>query len=203
MVPLTFALPGQKREAITTNSNVLYVTQGEVMPYTATQKTGNDVVLANILSHNYLHEKIREQGGAYGAGVIMQQTGDIYAYSYRDPHIETTLDTYAYLPEALAELDLTQEELDQFIIGSMTSFHYPIVPANVNQLMLGLYFTGQNKASLEARLAEALETNLDDLKVSYNRLSQAMSAQNVVVIGNEDHIKEKKEFFDDIRPLKQ
>lgn len=203
VAPLTFALPGQKREAITTNGNVLYVTQGEIMPYTATQKTGNDVVLANILSHNYLHEKIREQGGAYGAGVIMQQTGDIYAYSYRDPHIETTLETYAHLPEALADLDLTQEELDQFIIGSMTSFHYPIVPANVNQLMLGLYFTGQNKASLEARLAEALQTNLEDLKVSYERLSQAMSAHNVVVIGNEDHIQDKKEFFDEIRPLKQ
>jgi hypothetical protein len=41
-------------------------------------------IFLELLEANYLHKKIREQGGAYGSGAKLQN-GAIFFYSYADP----------------------------------------------------------------------------------------------------------------------
>ena len=41
-------------------------------------------VLATILNVDYLHNRIRAQGGAYGAGISIDRTGHLTTYSYMD-----------------------------------------------------------------------------------------------------------------------
>ena len=48
-------------------------------------------VAASLLSLDYMHNQVRAQGGAYGAGLIVSDLGYISSYSYRDPHLERTL----------------------------------------------------------------------------------------------------------------
>lgn len=53
------------------------------------------LVLAAILSNNYLHREVREKGGAYGSGCSIQlKRGLLNLWSYRDPNILKTIDTY-------------------------------------------------------------------------------------------------------------
>ncbi len=46
-----------------------------------------------MMSQSYLHREIREKGGAYGGGAG-QSNGIFYFYSYRDPNIDKTINSF-------------------------------------------------------------------------------------------------------------
>ncbi len=50
-------------------------------------------MLAALLSAKYLHQEIREKGGAYGGGAVAQG-GTFTYYSYRDPKNLETFSVY-------------------------------------------------------------------------------------------------------------
>ncbi|OYW69336.1 MAG: peptidase M16, partial [Aerococcus viridans] len=161
-VSVEFDLAGNNyHEAIQTNGNVQYVSVGGRVPIE--DYNGRYVVFANILSKDYLHENIRAKGGAYGAGISLTSSGDVTTYSYRDPNVDKTVAVYNKLPDFLANPGLSQDDLDQLIIGSMTAFHYPLTPASVNNLMVTRYFRGMTKDRVDARLSQAIDTKVADL----------------------------------------
>lgn len=59
-------------------------------------------IASEIMENKILHKRIREQGGAYGAGAVNGLlSGQFYFYAYRDPHLKTTLDAFR---EAVEEM---------------------------------------------------------------------------------------------------
>ena len=199
-VSVEFDLAGNKyHEAIQTNGNVQYVSVGGRVPIE--DYNGRYVVFANILSKDYLHENIRAKGGAYGAGISLTSSGDVTTYSYRDPNVDKTVDVYSKLPDFLANPGLSQDDLDQLIIGSMTAFHYPLTPASVNNLMVTRYFRGMTKDRVDARLSQALDTKVADLIAFKAQIQIALDADNLVVFGNKQKIEESKQVFNHKRTI--
>ncbi|MCZ0717972.1 insulinase family protein [Aerococcus kribbianus] len=194
-------LPTINSQAITTNSNVQYVAMGG--GFASDDYRGQALVLANIVSKGYLYDHIRVQSGAYGAGLTIRPSGDLGAYSYRDPKLDQSLTTYRGIGESLRKLSLSQSQLDQFIIGSMKAFHYPITPAKANQVMLTRYLKGISKEAIDRRLTEALATSLTDLQSYADFVDKIMADPAVVVIGNKQNILDSKFAFDHIRALKE
>ncbi|MEE8058811.1 MAG: insulinase family protein [Pseudomonadales bacterium] len=87
-------------------------------------------VLGGFLRNGYLHRAIREQGGAYGGGA--NQDSNIAAfrfYSYRDPRLEETLDDFDKAIQWLLETDHNAEQLEQAILGVISSLDKPGSPA--------------------------------------------------------------------------
>lgn len=52
-------------------------------------------VLSKLLSSTFLHNEIREKGGAYGGGLGIGHSAQFY--SYRDPHVLRTVSVYVLL----------------------------------------------------------------------------------------------------------
>jgi Zn-dependent M16 (insulinase) family peptidase len=50
-------------------------------------------VLSTMMSQSFLHREIREKGGAYGGGAG-QSSGLFYFYSYRDPNVDKTINSF-------------------------------------------------------------------------------------------------------------
>ncbi|MFV8764657.1 insulinase family protein [Aerococcus urinaeequi] len=199
-VSVEFDLAGNNyHEAIQTNGNVQYVSVGGRVPIE--DYNGRYVVFANILSKDYLHENIRAKGGAYGAGLTLTAAGDVTTYSYRDPNVDKTVDVYHKLPDFLANPGLSQDDLDQLIIGSMTAFHYPLTPASVNNLMVTRHFRGMTKDMVDARLSQALDTKVADLIAFKAQIQIALDADNLVVFGNKQKIEESKQVFNHKRTI--
>ncbi len=198
-VTVEFDLAGQSHEAILTNGNVQYVSVGGQVP--VADYTGKFVVYGSILSKDYLHENIRAKGGAYGAGISLTSAGDITTYSYRDPNVDKTVDVYKGMPDFLANPGLDQDDLDQLIIGSMTTFHYPLAPSSVNGLMIARHFKGMTKEMVDQRLNEALDTKLSDLASFKEQIQTALDADNLVVFGNKQKIESSAQKFDNKRVL--
>lgn len=199
-VSVEFDLAGNNyHEAIQTNGNVQYVSVGGRVPIE--DYNGRYVVFANILSKDYLHENIRAKGGAYGAGISLTSSGDVTTYSYRDPNVDKTVDVYRKLPDFLANPGLSQDDLDQLIIGSMTAFHYPLTPASVNNLMVTRHFRGMNKDMVDERLSQALDTKVADLVAFKDQIQIALDADNLVVFGNKQKIDDSTQTFNNKRTI--
>ena len=71
--------------------------------------------LARVMSYEYLWHNIREVGGAYGTGMLSTD-GVEYLYTYRDPHVKESYDTFAKGPAELAAREYTEKDLNDFIV---------------------------------------------------------------------------------------
>ena len=83
--------------------------------------------LARVMSYEYLWHNIREVGGAYGTGMLSSD-GVEYLYTYRDPHVKESYDTFAKGPAELAAREYTEKDLNDFIVGTVAKLDTPRKP---------------------------------------------------------------------------
>lgn len=191
-----------KNEGIYTTSNVVYVSKGYDLKKLGLEYKGDIVVLSNILNSSYLHNEIRAKGGAYGAGVSIGRNLEMATYSYRDPNLKNTLDVYDGIGEFIRNLNLTDEDLKNFIIGSLNAFDPLLSPAQIGDVNLSRYITGLSEEDLEKSKREALATNIDGLKSYADVFDKAMDKNFFAALGSEKIIKEEKEIFKEMKSLK-
>jgi hypothetical protein len=87
-------------------------------------------VLGAVLRNGYLHTKIREKGGAYGAGAIQDTSSKTFKFfSYRDPNISETFDAFNSSIE-WALKSITNTHLEEGILNLISSLDAPSSPAN-------------------------------------------------------------------------
>ena len=72
-----------------------------------------------ILTMEYLWNKIRVQGGAYGCGFSIDKTANCFFYSYRDPQPWTSLTTYQESAKFLQDFAQSDGDVERFIIGTV------------------------------------------------------------------------------------
>ena len=72
---------------------------------------------------------MRVAGGAYGGGCSLNPvSGNFVFSSYRDPNLLDTLGVYERASHALDALELTDEALEQAIVGAVGSLDSPLTP---------------------------------------------------------------------------
>lgn len=82
-----------------------------------------------LLENKILHQRIREQGGAYGAGATYNSLwGNFYLYSYRDPHIAKSLSTFADSIRSIASGKFNAQDLEEAKLGMIQNFDTPTAP---------------------------------------------------------------------------
>ncbi|MBN2389632.1 MAG: insulinase family protein, partial [Anaerolineae bacterium] len=99
-------------EGLAIPAQVNYVGKGASLFDLGYTRHGSLEVIVNYLRTTYLWEKIRVQGGAYGAMCVADpHTGVLSYVSYRDPNLLGTLRNYDGTSTFLRNLDLSDEEL--------------------------------------------------------------------------------------------
>jgi len=87
-------------------------------------------MLASLLSSDFLYQKLRVQGGAYGGFCLYSPyDGMLPLLSYRDPHLLETLDTYAQVAGFIRSDALTGDLLERSKIGAIGGFDRILSPA--------------------------------------------------------------------------
>ncbi|KAK9504632.1 hypothetical protein O3M35_010922 [Rhynocoris fuscipes] len=87
-------------------------------------------VIARLLSSKYLLPKIREKGGAYGAGANISSAGVFSFYSYRDPKPLDTFDIYNEASNWLKTGKYNDQDVEEAKLGVFQSIDAPIPPGN-------------------------------------------------------------------------
>ena len=179
-----------KKEALVVPSGVSYAVLASNLEDINHKFSGKDVVLAHILSYDYLWNEIRVKGGAYGAGAVLTKTNDAFFYSYRDPNVRNTYAVYRNVVNYIDNFKPTKKEFVNYIIGAVGGISMPsstvslIDQWDVNYL---INVTKKDKIKLKK---EALKTTLKDIK-DYKKVFEYMASQNSeYTIGEETKINE-------------
>ena len=158
-------------------------------------------VLARVMSYEYLWHNIREVGGAYGTGMVTQNDGTEYLYTYRDPHLKESYETFAKGPTELAGRDYTEKDMNEFIVGAAAKLDTPRKPREEAASTDCKYFCGITDEVTAAERKSLCSVDAAALKAEAADLSAQMEKGVRVVFGSKEAVEAAKELFDRVETL--
>ncbi|GEL67717.1 insulinase family protein [Marinilactibacillus psychrotolerans] len=188
--------PEISKEAFTNSNSVVYVSKGSNLNLIGEEVSGYLSVTNSILNLEYLWEKLRVVGGAYGGGMSLSSSGNIVFYSYRDPNISTTLNTYDKVSDFIQNLELSNLALERFIIGTIAKMDRPMNARMKGNASDANHFQLISEAKRKQRRKEILNTTLNDIKTTSEIFNKLRSLESTCVIGNGRIIEENSAEFD-------
>ena len=156
--------------------------------------------LARVMSYEYLWHNIREVGGAYGTGMLSSD-GVEYLYTYRDPHVKESYDTFAKGPAELAARAYTEKDLNDFIVGTVAKLDTPRKPRAEARETDRRYFCGITDEMMAADRKALCAVDAALLKEQAAELGAAMANGVRVVFGSKDAVEAAKDLFDTVETL--
>lgn len=177
---------GPVKEGIVIPSNVSYAQIVSNACRHGHSLNGHHVVLASILSYQYLWSVVRVQGGAYGVGLNALLPGMLAYYSYRDPTPGRTLEMYRAASGFVRDFAASGAALDQMIIGSVAGTD-PLLSASdrAEKIIRNVISGDTYERQCEVR-SQMLATTMDDLIACCDELDLIAEKGSVCVIGSAD-----------------
>jgi hypothetical protein len=199
---LTFSYD-QINEGITASGGVQYVAKASNYRKYGYDYNGNINVLTTLLNSEYLHDRVRAKGGAYGCSISASHTGNMTVASYRDPNLKQTIDVYGEMADFVESLTLNQEAVDKYIIGAISRQDAALTPHMKGRTATADYISGIAFEEIQQERTEILNTSLADLKAYAPLLRKLMDDNYICVLGNDTKVKEHQALFDHVVPLKK
>ena len=194
--PYTEALTAPVNEAFIIDGGVNY----DVLVWPMERRLERKV-LARVMSYEYLWHNIREVGGAYGTGMVPQNDGTEYLYTYRDPHLKESYETFAKGPAELAGRDYTEKDMNEFIVGAAAKLDTPRKPREEAASTDCKYFCGITDEMTAAERKSLCSVDAAALKAEAADLSARMEKGVRVVFGSKEAVEAAKELFDRVETL--
>jgi Zn-dependent M16 (insulinase) family peptidase len=180
--------PLAPREGLAIPSQVNYVGKAANLFSVGYRLSGSAEVIIIYLRMAFLWEKIRVQGGAYGAFCIFDNNAGILALlSFRDPNMDLTLENYSRAAEFLKELKvnrLSDDELLKSIIGATGQLDVYQLPDAKGFTSMLRYLSGETDALRQKYRDELLATRLQDFNAFGASMAKAMHESVIAVVGS-------------------
>ena len=185
-----------RREGIVIPSGVSYAALGGVF-----QEAGQGAakVMGHTVSLAHLWNTVRVQGGAYGTGMVLRDTGFAGFFSYRDPSAARTMDCYrdsAGFLRGIGDMDLTG-----MITGTVAESDPLLTPRMKGKVSDALYW---RRISHEDRCRvrrETLSTVPDDLASLADPVEELAARGSVCILGSRQQVDACAGWLDNIMVL--
>ena len=188
-----------RNEGLYSQSRVQYVGKGANFIEIGHEYTGALNVLETILRYEYFWTKIRVQGGAYGAFASFNRNGALFFGSYRDPNLAKTLETFDGTADFLKAFDVSEREMDKYIIGTLSKIDKPLTPSIKGQLAADFCLRNITLADRQKSRNEILSTRQEDIRGLSKLVADCMNQNCLCVFGNEAVLKENAETFGEVK----
>jgi Zn-dependent M16 (insulinase) family peptidase len=140
-------------------SQVNYVGKGACLKELDYEFHGSALVITRYLRNSFLWDRIRVQGGAYGAFCLLDRLSDVLSFvSYRDPNLMATLDTFDRTADFLENTVLSEKELTKSIIGAIGDLDAYRLPDAKGFTSMVRHLTGDTEAGRQRMREEILTT---------------------------------------------
>lgn len=185
-------------EGLLTSGKVQYVAKGANFRRLGYTYSGCLKVLETIMRYDYLWNRIRVQGGAYGAFAQFERNGNMVFCSYRDPNLSETLAVYDETAGYLQSFAVDEREMTKYIIGAISHLDTPLTPQMQGERAAEYYIRGIGRADLQRERDEALAASAADIRGVAPLVADAMACNYICVLGNEEKIRSSQELFRDL-----
>jgi len=179
-----------KNEGFAVPTQVNYVAKGGRFYAPGEPVSGADAIVRRVISLDYLWNEVRVKGGAYGGGCSLNPITGTFAFSsYRDPNLDQTLKIYDATPDYLADLDLSQSELDKAVIAEIGQLDFPLTADQKGYLSLRHYLDGTTDDARQKFRDQVLATTLADFDAFGAKLKDTIARSSEVVFASADALK--------------
>ena len=180
-----------KIEGLTLPAQVNYVGKGLDLSAAGYEFDGSHLACVKHARMAWLWDKIRVQGGAYGAFCSLDRFSGSFGFaSYRDPNVENTLKAFDGTAEYFKNLTLTKEELEKAVIGAMGDVDAYMLPDAKGFASMARTITGDTPAVRKKMREELLSADEQDFRAFGEALARGLENADVVVLGSADAIKQ-------------
>jgi Zn-dependent M16 (insulinase) family peptidase len=175
----------ESNEGLTIPAQVNYVAKGANLYNLGYQHHGSINVITNFIRTSWLWEKVRMQGGAYGAGCGFSKLSGVFTFtSYRDPNLTNTLDVYDQTAELLRTVDLSDDELTKNVIGAIGAMDAYQLPDAKGYTSMMRHLLGESDADRQRTRDEILGTTIKEFRQFGDVLAELNKQGRVVVMGS-------------------
>ena len=171
-----------RREGFVIPSGVSYAALGGVFQGTG---SGSAKVMGRTVSLAHLWNTVRVQGGAYGTGMVLRDTGFAGFYSFRDPSAARTLDCYRASSDFLRGIDI---DLTGMITGAAAESD-PLLTARMKGRMADALYWRQISHEDRCRVRrEMLAAVPEDLKALAGPVEDLTARGSICVLGSRQQV---------------
>ena len=193
--------PSARKEAFKTGGQVQYVARAGNFLNNGCTYTGALYALRVIMGYDYLWNNIRVKGGAYGCVSSYGRTGDAFFSSYRDPHLNRTIDVFEKASEYIRNIEISERDALKFIIGALGELDIPKTPALKGAYGMGAYLTHMTMEMLQKDRDELMGINEASIRALADHIDAFLKDGQLVVIGSAAKIEENEDIFDHVEQL--
>ena len=173
-----------KYVARTLSSSVSFIALSAIAPGIMDFLSSSERIFLSILSQTSLWARIREKGGAYGAGAYLDYTERIMNfYSYRDPRLESTISDFLTSPESV---NVSDENLEDAVIGILARDLRPMSPAVRSLVDIRRMLYRISDSDRERKKNEVLSLTKKDVEKGGEAIAENLrnGAYRIAVIGD-------------------
>lgn len=171
-------------EAFIAPAQVNFVGKGANLYALGYKYHGSANVIFKHLRMGYLWERVRVQGGAYGAFCSLDRmSGTLVQASYRDPSVLRTLQVYDGTAEYLRAFKPDSRELTRAIVGAIGDLDTYMLPDAKGSASLTRYLSGDTEARRQVMREEILSTTAKDFQNFADIMAEAARSGVVCVLG--------------------
>ncbi len=171
-------------EGLAVSAQVNYVGLGVDLSGEGWDFHGSALAVVRHLRMAWLWDRVRVQGGAYGAFCSLDRfTGAMSFVSYRDPNLDATLKTFEDTALFLRGLELDADELAKSVIGAMGEVDAYRLPDARGFTALLRRLTGDSLEVRQAMRDQLLATRPEDFHILGDTLAKALSGKAVAALG--------------------
>ncbi|MCR5686326.1 MAG: insulinase family protein [Lachnospiraceae bacterium] len=191
-----------KNEAFKSSGEVNYISKVGHFTDTSAKNMAAITILRVILSRDYLYNRIRVLGGAYGCGFNfseLKNTGVFY--SYRDPQVKNTLEVYDKAADFVAGFDADEREMTKYVIGTMGDLDQPLSPAGKCARSLSGYMSGFDPEGRQQIRNYIIDATPADIRAAAESIRQITQTGAICAVGSESALNENAGLFKEVKSL--
>ncbi len=189
----------RENEGLMTSGKVQYVAKAYNYIKLGYKYSGNMLVFKTINNYDYLWNRVRVQGGAYGCFSSFQRNGNMFYTSYRDPNLKETLKVYDEAGAYFKDFNTDERQMTKYIIGTVSDLDFPLSPAMKGERAVDYYLRGISYEDIQQERLEVLDTKVEDIRKLGSMIEELMKQNYLCVFGSEEKIKANKDIFGSIK----
>ena len=192
---------GSLNEGFITSGQVQYVGLGGNFAKQGLENTGALGVLRHILNYDYLWNRIRVDGNAYGCGCAFMFNGLVRFMSFRDPRLSETLKIIENTVDYIKNFECSEEDMEKYIIGAVSGLDTPMTPNMYSRYCLKCYMDGIGDSINQKYRDQMLSTTVPVIRSLAPYVEAALGFESYCVVGSETKVRESEKIFKEIKPL--
>lgn len=159
----------------------------------------HELVLSHLLRTGYLWERIRMEGGAYGAFAVSSATEGIFSFaSYRDPRIAETLQAFEDGLKHYAAAAPSRRDVELAVIGIVGKDLRPYSPSETNMIDLRRYLLNITDELRQVKRDSLLATTPEDVQAAARKLLDRWSDSTACIIAQRSRIEAERARIPDL-----